>query len=231
MASRGSGTKKWTAVDNYFAGLLAPEDAPLRATLEANSAAGLPAIDVSPLQGKLLQIFVQITRAQRVLEIGTLGAYSTIWMARALPADGCIVTLEQNPAHADVARANLLRAGLLDRVDLHIGRALDLLPALAESGATPFDVVFIDADKRSNPDYLAWALRLSRPGTVIAIDNVVRNGKVVDEKSKDPDVVGIRRMTELIAADPRLSGTVLQTVGDKGYDGLALAIVLPENSA
>jgi predicted O-methyltransferase YrrM len=227
MASRGSGTKKWTAVDNYFASLLAPEDAHLRATLEANSAAGLPAIDVSPLQGKLLQLLVQITQAQRVLEIGTLGGYSTIWMARALPPGGRIVTLEYDPEHAEIARSNLLRAGLLDRIDLRIGRALDLLPTLAEPGAAPFDLVFVDADKRSNPDYLAWALRLSRPGTVIAVDNVVRNGEIVNEKSKDPDVVGIRRMTEQIAAHPRLSGTVLQTVGDKGYDGLALAIVLP----
>ena len=227
MAPRGSGTKEWTAVDNYFASLLAPEDAHLRATLEANSAAGLPAIDVSPLQGKFLQLLVQMTQARRVLEIGTLGAYSTIWMARALPVDGCIVTLEQNPRHADVARANLLRAGLLDRVDLRIGPALELLPALAESRTTPFDVVFIDADKRSNPDYLDWALRLSRPGAVIAVDNVVRNGAMVNAKSKDPDVIGIRRMTEKIASHPRLSATVLQTVGDKGYDGIALAVVLP----
>ncbi len=227
MAPRGSGSKKWTAVDNYFASLLAPEDALLRAALEANNTAGLPAIDVSPLQGKFLQLLVQITHARRVLEIGTLGGYSTMWMARALPPDGRIVTLEYSPTHADVARANLLRAGLLDRVDLRIGRALDLLPTLAESGAAPFDLVFIDADKRSNPDYLDWALRLSRPGTVIAVDNVVRNGAIVNEKSRDPDVIGTRRMTEQIAAHPRLSATVLQTVGDKGYDGIALAVVLP----
>ncbi len=227
MAPRGSGSKKWTAVDNYFASLLAPEDALLRAALEANNTAGLPAIDVSPLQGKFLQLLVQITHARRVLEIGTLGGYSTMWMARALPPDGRIVTLEYSPTHADVARANLLRAGLLDRVDLRIGRALDLLPTLAESGAAPFDLVFIDADKRSNPDYLDWALRLSRPGTVIAVDNVVRNGAIVNGKSRDPDVIGTRRMTEQIAAHPRLSATVLQTVGDKGYDGIALAVVLP----
>jgi predicted O-methyltransferase YrrM len=227
MASRGSGTKKWTAVDNYFSSLLAPEDPSLLAALAANSAASLPAIDVSPLQGKLLQLLVQITHARRVLEIGTLGGYSTIWMARALPPDGSLVTLEYNPAHAEIARANLLRAGLLDRVDLRIGRALDLLPALAQPGAAPFDLVFIDADKRSNPDYLDWALRLSRPGTVIAVDNVVRNGTIVNEKSKDPDVLGIRRMAGQIAAHPRLSATVLQTVGDKGYDGIALAVVLP----
>ena len=227
MAPRGSGTKKWTAVDNYFATLLAPKDAVLHTTLEANSAAGLPAIDVSPLQGKFLQILAQITQARRILEIGTLGGYSTIWMARALPPDGRIVTLEYNPAHAEVARGNLLRAGLLDRVDLCIGRALDLLPTLAEPGAQPFDLVFIDADKRSNPEYLDWAVRLSRPGTVIAVDNVVRNGSIVNEKSKDPDVIGIRRMTERLAAHPRLSATVLQTVGDKGYDGIALAVVLP----
>ncbi len=227
MAPRGSGSKKWTAVDNYFATLLAPEDAVLHATLEANSAAGLPAIDVSPLQGKFLQILVQMTHARRILEIGTLGGYSTIWMARALPLDGCIVTLEYNPAHAEVARANLLRAGLFDRVDLRIGRALDLLPTLAGPDTTPFDLVFIDADKRSNAEYLDWAVRLSRPGTVIAVDNVVRNGSIVQEKSKDPDVIGIRRMAEQMAAHPCLSATVLQTVGDKGYDGIALAVVLP----
>ncbi|MGA8041204.1 MAG: O-methyltransferase [Terracidiphilus sp.] len=227
MATRGSGTKKWTAVDNYFGSLLAPADQHLRATLDANSKAGLPAIDVSPLQGKFLQILVQMTQARRVLEIGTLGGYSTLWMARALPPDGCIVTLEYDPAHADVARNNLLRASLLDRVDLRVGRALDLLPALAENGVAPFDLVFIDADKRSNPDYVDWAIQLSRPGTVIAVDNVVRNGKIVDAKTKDPDVVGIRRMTEQIAAHPRLNATVLQTVGDKGYDGIALAVVLP----
>ena len=226
MAPRGSGTKKWTAVDTYFSGLRAPSDEHLCVTLEANSAAGLPAIDVSPLQGKFLQILAQITQARRILEIGTIGGYSTIWMARALPPDGRIVTLEYNPAHAEVARGNLLRAGLLDRVDLRIGRALDLLPTLAEPGAQPFDLVFIDADKRSNPEYLDWAVRLSRPGTVIAVDNVVRNGSIVNEKSKDPDVIGIRRMTEQIAAHPRLNGTVLQTVGDKGYDGIALAVVL-----
>lgn len=227
MPPRGSGTKQWIAVDDYFASLLAPEDAQLRATLEANSKAGLPAIDVSPLQGKFLQLLVQMTQARRILEIGTLGGYSTLWMARALPPDGCIVTLEQNPAHADVARSNLLRAGVLNRVDLRLGRALDLLPALAEKAIEPFDFVFIDADKRSNPDYVEWALRLSRPGTVIAVDNVVRNGRVVNASSKDPDIVGVRRMTEKIAAHPRLSATVLQTVNNKGYDGIALAIVLP----
>jgi len=227
MPPRGSGTEQWTAVDEYFGGLLAPADPQLDATLEANEKAGLPAIDVSPLQGKFLHLLVRMTQARRVLEIGTLGGYSTMWMARALPEDGRIVTLEFNPKHADVARENLKNAGLLDRVDLRVGRALDSLPVLAESGAEPFDFIFIDADKPSNPEYLEWALKLARPGTVIAVDNVVREGRVVDpENIGEPDIQGIRRMTERMAADPRLSATVLQTVGGKGYDGLALAVVL-----
>lgn len=216
----------WTAVDAYFGDLLAPLDEHLDAALLSNRTAGLPAIDVSQLQGKFLFLLARIAQAQRVLEIGTLGGYSTIWMARALPPQGHIVTLERDPHHAEVARANLRQAGLLDRVDLREGRALDSLAQLHASGAGPFDLIFIDADKPSNPEYLNWALKLSRPGTVILVDNVVREGRVVDAASSDADIVGTRRMTELIAAEPRLSATVLQTVGAKGHDGIMLAVVL-----
>jgi predicted O-methyltransferase YrrM len=163
---------------------------------------------------------------RRVLEIGTLGGYSTIWMARALPEGGRIFSLEFNPRHADVARGNLENAGLLDRVDIRVGRAVDSLPVLESSGAGPFDLIFIDADKPSNPQYLEWALKLSRPGTVIVVDNVVRDGNVVDAASTDPDIQGTRRMTEMMAAEPRLTATALQNVGVKGYDGFVLAVVL-----
>ncbi|HUA93555.1 MAG TPA: O-methyltransferase [Terracidiphilus sp.] len=216
----------WAAVDQYFADLLVPADVELDAALEANRAAGLPAIDVSPLQGKFLQLLVQMTRPQRVLEIGTLGGYSTIWIARALSDGGRIITLEYNPKHADVARKNLENAGLLDRIDLHVGAALDTLPQLASPDAAPFDLIFIDADKRSNPQYLEWALKLSRPGTMIVVDNVVRDGKVIDAESDDPDIQGTRKMFEIMAAEPRLNATVVQNVGIKGYDGYALAVVL-----
>jgi predicted O-methyltransferase YrrM len=216
----------WTEVDRYFCDLLVPADEKLDAALVANRQAGLPAIDVSRLQGKFLDILVRISGARRILEIGTLGGYSTIWMAHALPEGGRIVSLEVSPRHAEVARANLLNAGVLDRVDLRVGRAIDTLPILEASGAGPFDLIFLDADKPSNADYLAWALKLSRPGTLIVTDNVVRDGKVVQAKSAEADVQGVRRFTELMAAEPRLSATVLQTVGVKGYDGFALAVVL-----
>ena len=216
----------WTAVDQYFGDLLAPTDAHLEAALAANRKAGLPSIDVSRLQGKFLHLLVLITQPHRVLEIGTLGGYSTIWLARALPEGGRIVTLEYEQKHADVARANLENAGMLDRVDLRVGRAIDSLPMLESEGASPFDMIFIDADKPSNPQYLQWALKLSRPGTVIVVDNVVRQGKVIDANSSDEDVQGTRRMAELMAAEPRLSAAVLQNVGTKGYDGFAMAVVL-----
>ena len=220
-------TKKiWTAVDNYFGDLLAPSDAKLDAALMASAQAGLPTIEVSRLMGKFLGLLVGITGARRVLEIGTLGGYSTLWMARSLPEGGCIVTLELDPHHAEVARANLLNAGVFDRVDLRVGRAIDSLSILEASGAEPFDLIFIDADKPGNADYLAWALKLSRPGTVIVTDNVVREGKVIDPKCDDEKVQGVRRFAELLAAEPRLSATALQVVGMKGYDGFALAVVL-----
>ncbi len=225
VLSRKRKERLWTEVDRYFGNLLAPSDAQLEAVLAANRAAELPAIDVSPLQGKFLHVLVQMTRPQRVLEIGTLGGYSTIWMARALPEGGRIVTLEFNPKHAEVARRNLEKAGLLDRVDLRVGRALDSLPVLS-SEADRFDLIFIDADKPSNPQYLEWALKLSQPGSTIVVDNVVRDGKVIDPESAEPDIQGTRRMFEMMAADPRLSATVVQNVGVKGYDGFALAVVL-----
>jgi predicted O-methyltransferase YrrM len=218
--------KLWTEVDSYFAGLLATGDAKLNAVVRANRKARLPEIDVSPLQGKLLQVLVHITQAKRVLEIGTLGGYSTICMARVLPRGGRIVTLEYEPRHAEVARANLRRTGVLNRVEIRVGRALDSLPALHSSGEGPFDLIFIDADKENNPQYLEWSLKLSRPGTVIVVDNVARHGTVIRAKSAEPDIVGTRRMLRMMAKNPRLSATALQTVGVKGLDGFAIAVVL-----
>jgi predicted O-methyltransferase YrrM len=215
----------WTEVDRYFGELLAPSDDKLDAALAANRQAGLPAIDVSPLQGKFLDFLVRISRARRILEIGTLGGYSTLWMARALPKGGRIVTLEVDPHHADVARANLAHAGVGDQVELMVGPAIESLATLVIARADPFDLIFIDADKESYREYLDWALKLSRPGTVMVADNVVREGKVVEPECDDPRVEGVRRFTELLAAEPRLSATVLQTVGVKGYDGFAFAVV------
>ncbi|WP_437290853.1 O-methyltransferase [Sorangium sp. So ce406] len=217
--------EQWSAVDRYITDLLVPADAALDGALEASAAADLPAINVAPNQGKLLHLLARIQGARAILEIGTLGGYSTIWLARALPAGGRLITLESNPKHAEVARANLERAGLADVVELRLGRALDTLPALAAEGRGPFDFIFIDADKPSNPDYFAWALKLSRRGSVIVIDNVVRKGAVVDPESADPNVQGARRLTELLAVEPRVSATAIQTVGSKGYDGFAIALV------
>ena len=216
----------WTAVDSYFGDLLIARDEKLDAALAANRKAGLPAIDVSRLQGKFLELLVRISGARRILEIGTLGGYSTIWLARGLPEGGRIVTLEFDPHHAEVARANLEHAGVLDRVDLRVGRAIDTLPKLENTADSPFDLIFIDADKESYPEYLDWTLRLSRVGTVIVADNVVRDGRVVEADCDDERVRGVRRFTERLAAEPRLNATVLQNVGTKGYDGLALAVVV-----
>lgn len=215
-------SNRWTAVDAYFAGLLAPSDTVLDEALSANAAAGLPAHDVSAPQGKMLALFARMARARRVLEIGTLGGYSTIWIARALPPGGEIVTIEASPHHARVARANIERAGLSIGVDVREGKALDILPNL--NG--PFDLIFIDADKPNNPEYIRWALQLSRPGTVIVGDNVVRGGAVVDGASIDPNVQGVRTFLDIIANEPRLEATAIQTVGEKGWDGFLLAIVL-----
>jgi predicted O-methyltransferase YrrM len=218
--------KTWTAVDSYFGGLLTPQDPALEAALAANHKAGLPPIDVTPLQGRFLELLVRITGAQRVLEIGTLGGYSSIWLARALPQGGSLLSLELDPHHAAVAEVNLTNAGVADRVEIRVGPALDSLDAMIADSAEPFDMIFIDADKSGYPAYLERSLKLARPGTLIVGDNVVRDGNVADAKSKDANVQGVRRFAELVAADPRLSATVLQTVGVKGYDGFLLAVVL-----
>jgi predicted O-methyltransferase YrrM len=221
--------EQWTAVDHYLAGLFVPPDPALDAALQASTAAGLPSIHVSPTQGKLLGLLAQVHGARAILEIGTLGGYSTIWLARALPAGGRLVTLEADPKHADVARANLARAGLAGVVELRLGPALETLPQLATEGRGPFDLIFIDADKQSYPAYLTWALTLSRRGSLIIADNVVRNGAVVDAGSIDPVIQGVRRFNELLAAEPRVSATAIQTVGSKGYDGFAIALVLADS--
>ncbi len=226
MAKREPETKLWADIDEYFAGLLAPQDESLRAAIKVNRAAGLPAIDVTPLQGKFLQVLVQITQAKRVLEIGLLGGYSAIWMARALGPGGRIVSLEFEPRHAEIARANLRRAGLLRRVDIRVGPALESLPMLKAERAGPFDLIFIDADKENNLQYLEWAVKLSRRGTVIVVDNVARHGTVIDAKSTAGDIRGTRKCLAMMAAHPRLSAVALQTVGAKGLDGFAMAVVL-----
>ena len=217
--------EKWSAVDQYLVDLLIPADSALDAALEASVAAGLPAINVAPNQGKLLQLFARMCGARRILEIGTLGGYSTIWLARALPPGGRLVTLEVDPRHAEVARANFARAGLADVIELRVGPAGVTLPQLVAAGEAPFDFVFIDADKRSTPDYFSWSLRLTHPGSVIVVDNVIREGAVLDAASADASVQGVRRLIELIAAEPRVSATAIQTVGSKGYDGFVIAIV------
>ncbi|KUL51341.1 MULTISPECIES: O-methyltransferase [unclassified Streptomyces] len=239
--------QQWNSVDDYFTGLLAPADEALSAALRDSDAAGLPHISVTPNQGKLLQLLAQVQGARRILEIGTLGGYSTIWLARALPADGRLITLEHRAEHAAVAHANIARAGLDKLVDIRVGPALD---SLAEIGAehakatgstggagntgsagsaediAPFDLVFIDADKVNNPHYVEWAVKLTRPGSLIVLDNVVRGGAVADPASTDPNVRGTRAALELMAEHPKLSATAVQTVGSKGYDGFALARVL-----
>jgi predicted O-methyltransferase YrrM len=196
------------------------------AALTSSDAHNLPAISVSAPLGKLLHLLARSLRARRILEIGTLGGYSTIWMADALPADGTLITLEIDPTHASVAQANLERAGLANKVTVRVGAALDTLPKLAAEGAGPFDLVFIDADKPNNPPYFEWAMKLTRPGSMIIVDNVVRRGAVADPSSTDVSVLGVRRLNELIAADPRVEATALQTVGAKGYDGFCVALVL-----
>ena len=215
---------RWNAVDEYFAPIVA-QDQPLEAALAANEAAGLPPIDVSAAHGKMLHLLARIAGARKALEIGALGGYSTIWIARALPADGRLVTLEAVEEHASVARANIARAGLSDRVEVRVGAALDSLPKIEAEGLAPFDFVFIDADKENNANYLAWALRLSRRGTTIVVDNVVRDGRILDAASRDLDVVGVHRMFDMMKSEPRLHATVIQTVGAKGWDGFALAVV------
>jgi predicted O-methyltransferase YrrM len=216
---------QWTAIDAYFNSLLLAADPVLDAALKASDAAGLPPIAVAANQGKLLMLLAQTVGAQRILEIGTLGGYSTTWLARSLSKGGRLISLELDPKHAAVASANLARAGFADIAEVRVGRALDSLPKLMEEGAGPFDLVFIDADKPSNPDYFAWALKLTRPGSLIIVDNVVRRGAVTDARSKDPNVVGVRRLAELVSKEPRVDAAAIQTVGDKGHDGLLIARV------
>jgi predicted O-methyltransferase YrrM len=216
--------QQWTAVDDYITSALLEPDEALDAARAASAAAGLPAIAVSPAQGKLLHLLARMINARRILEFGTLGGYSTIWLARALPPDGRLITLESVRKHAEVARVNIARAGLADLVDVRIGEALDTVPRLAEAEEL-FDLVFIDADKPHNADYFTWSVRLTRPGGVIIVDNVVRGGNVLEADTADPDVQGVRRLNEVMAAEPSVSATTIQTVGAKGYDGFTIAVV------
>jgi predicted O-methyltransferase YrrM len=215
----------WTSIDAYITDLLVPPDHALEAALEASAAAGLPPIAVAPNQGKMLQILARMLGARQILEIGSLGGYSAIWLARALPAGGRLITLESDPKHAEVARGNFLRAGLADVIELRLGPALETLPQLEAEGAGPFDLTFIDADKANIPAYFSFALELSRPGSLIIVDNVIRKGAVINADAVDPDVQGVRRLNEMLAAEPRVSATAIQTVGSKGHDGFALALV------
>ncbi len=218
--------KLWTAVDHYTTGLLLPADVALDEALASSEAAGLPSISVSPSQGKLLMMLAQLAGAKQILEIGTLGGYSSIWLGRALGPGGRLITLEANPKHAEVARGNIARAGLAEVVDVRLGDAREGIQQLAAEGRGNFDLIFIDADKQSIPHYLEWSLKLSHRGSLIIVDNVIRDGALIDAKSEDPNVIGARRMHEMLAAEPRVSATTIQTVGSKGYDGLTLALVI-----
>jgi predicted O-methyltransferase YrrM len=217
-----AGPETWTAVDGYVSGLLAPHDEVLAAAVAAAGEAGLPAIQVSPPQGKLLHLLARAIGARQILEFGTLAGYSTIWLARALPGDGRLITLEADPKHAEVARANIARAGLDRIVELHVGAALEALPRLEQADAGPFDLVFIDADKANTPAYFEWSLERTRGGGLIVADNVIRDGALVDLENEDPAIASQRRLHEMLAAEPRVEATTLQTVGAKGYDGFSL---------
>jgi len=216
--------EQWIAVDEYITGLF-PSDPALEMVLQATRAAGMPQINVSPVQGRLLHVLALACGARMILEIGTLAGYSAIWMARALPADGKLITLEADPKHAEVARANIAHAGLADRIEVRLGVALDVLPQLAAEGKGPFDLIFIDADKTNLTTYFEWAVRLARPGSLIIADNVIRHGDVLDDSSADASLQGVRRFNEALAADRRVTATIVQMVGIKGYDGMALAVV------
>jgi len=220
--------EQWTTVDRYITDLFVLSDAALDAALKSSTAAGLPAINVAPNQGKMLSLFAQLAGAKNILEVGTLGGYSMIWLARALPAVGRLITLEAEPTHAKVARENIAKAGLSEIVDVRLGPALETLPKLQAEGLAPFDLIFIDADKESYPQYLEWSLKLARKGTLIVADNIVRQGGIIDPNHADPRVHGARKFNELVAKNPRLSATAIQTVGSKGYDGFAMAIVTAE---
>lgn len=218
----------WTVVDQYLSTMLLDDDPVLNAALDASDAADLPPINVAPNQGKLWHLLARLRGARRILEIGTLGGYSAIWLARALPRDGQLITLELDPRRAEIARANLARAGLDDRAQVRVGPALDTLAELAGERAEPFDLTFIDADKQNNAEYFRWAVRLSRAGSLIIVDNVVRGGQVVDESTTDPAVLGTRRLIEVMAAEPHVLVTAIQTVGSKGHDGFAVAMITPD---
>ncbi len=217
--------ENWSKVDGYIDRHLLNDDAAIEDVIAANAAAGLPAIDVSAPQGKMLRLLARGVSARRILEIGTLGGYSTIWLAGALPADGCLVTLELDPHHADVARGNIARSGFGDVVDVRVGPAIETLRAMIDAGEAAFDFIFIDADKESYPAYLKAAVPLSRPGAMIVFDNVIREGAILDPDHADPRVQGTRALFAAMAAEPRLSATAIQTVGAKGWDGFALALV------
>jgi predicted O-methyltransferase YrrM len=228
--SESTPQERWTAVDSYITDLLVPEDAALEEAQQATADAGMPPIAVTPNLGKLLGLLAQVRGARTILELGTLGGYSTIWLARALPAGGRLITLEAQPEYAELARENIARAGLAETVELRVGPALETLPELVAEGAGPFDLIFIDADKKNNPGYFDWALQLSRPGTLIVVDNVVRGGAILEPDAGDPTVGnegirGVRLFFERLAAEPRVSATAIQTVGSKGYDGFALVVV------
>ena len=220
--------EQWGAVDEYITDLFVPPDPGLEAALQSTIDADLPRINVAPNQGKLLHILALSHGASRILELGTLAGYSTIWLGRALPPDGKLISLEANPKHAEVARANIDRAGLSDKVEVRLGPALETLPKLAAEGQAPFDLVFIDADKVNTAEYFSWALKLTRRGSLIITDNVVRKGAVIDTNSTDENVQGIRRFNAALAIEPRVNATIIQTVGSKGYDGLAIALVIAD---
>ena len=216
---------RWADVDRYLVDLLIPVDEALDHATEASAAAGLPPIAVTPPGGKLLHLLARLVGARRILEVGTLGGYSTIWLARALQPGGVVTTLELDPGRAQLAAANVAHAGLSTLVDIRVGRAVESLATLAAEGGGSYDMIFIDADKASIPEYFTWALRLSRPGSLILVDNVIRNGAVIDASSADPDIIGVRRFNEMLAVEPRVTATTMQTVGAKGYDGMTFAIV------
>jgi predicted O-methyltransferase YrrM len=222
--------ERWREVDDFLDALLIAPDPALEEALRASAAAGLPAIQVSPSQGKWLHLLARIVGARRVLEVGTLGGYSTIWLARALPPNGRLLTLELDERHAEVARANLHRAGVADRVEIRVGPALATFPRIAAEGGGPFDLTFIDADKPNTWEYFDWAVRLSHSGSAIVVDNVVRRGTVADSADRDPNVQGMRRFLDRLAHDPRVQSTAIQTVGRKGYDGFVLAVVVVPRS-
>jgi predicted O-methyltransferase YrrM len=218
----------WTSVDDYITDLFIPFDPVMQETLATSEAAGLPSISVAPNEGKLLMLLAQLCQARRILEIGTLGGYSTIWLARGMTSGGNLITLEASAKHAEIANINIARTGFANVVEVRIGPAGDTLPQVAAEGHGPFDLIFIDADKEGYPEYFAWSLKLARPGTLIIADNVIRDGEILDPASSDARVQGIRRFNQLLANEPRVRATLIQTVGRKGYDGMAIAIVIAQ---